>query len=100
MNLCVTPAAEQAAKLATLAEEHQFGFDLQLLTVDKTDLDADQLRRIEEGETVMALDQGGAAIRVFAGGVNETPWVFMLGGLCLRSMLIRPLYSCLSLCSV
>lgn len=72
------PAAEQAAKLAALAEEHQFGFDLQLLTVDKTDLDADQLRRIEEGETVMALDQGGAAIRVFA-GVNETPWVFMLG---------------------
>ena len=72
------PAAEQAAKLAVLAEEHQFGFDLQLLTVDKTDLDADQLRRIEEGETVMALDRGGAAIRVFA-GVNETPWVLMLG---------------------
>lgn len=72
------PAAEQAAKLAALTEEHRFGFDLQLLTVDKTDLDADQLRRIEEGETVMALDQGGAAIRVFA-GVNETPWVFMLG---------------------
>jgi len=72
------PAAEQATKLAALAEEHQFGFDLQLLTVDKTNLDADQLRRIEEGETVMALDQGGAAIRVFA-GVNETPWVFMLG---------------------
>lgn len=72
------PAAEQAAKLAALADEYRFGFDLQLLTVDKTDLDADQLRRIEEGETVMALDQGGAAIRVFA-GVNETPWVFMLG---------------------
>src|SRR5699024_6261317 len=42
------------------------------------DLDADQLRRIEEGDTVMALDRGGDAIRVFAGG-NETPWVLMLG---------------------
>lgn len=72
------PAAEQAEKLAALSKEHRFGFDLQLLTVDKTNLDADQLRRIEEGETVMALDQGGAAIRIFA-GVNETPWVFMLG---------------------
>lgn len=72
------PAAEQATKLAALTEQHQFGFDLRLLTVDKTGLDADQLRRIEEGDTVMALDQGGDAIRVFA-GVNETPWVLMLG---------------------
>ncbi len=72
------PAAEQAARLADLTEQHQFGFDLRLLTVDKTGLDADQLRRIEEGDTVMALDQGGDAIRVFA-GVNEAPWVLMLG---------------------
>ena len=72
------PAAEQAARLAYLTEQHQFGFDLRLLTVDKTGLDADQLRRIEEGDTVMALDQGGDAIRVFA-GVNEAPWVLMLG---------------------
>ncbi len=72
------PAGEQAAQLAALTEQHQFGFDLRLLTVDKTNLDADQLRRIEEGDTVMALDQGGDAISVFA-GVNETPWVLMLG---------------------
>lgn len=72
------PAAEQADRLATLAKKHRFGFDLSLLTVSKTDLDADQLRRVEEGDTVMALDQGGDAIRVFA-GVNETPWVLMLG---------------------
>lgn len=72
------PAREQAARLAQLAEKHQFGFDLRLLSVDKTDLDADQLRRIEEGDTVMALDHGGDAIRVFA-GVNKTPWVLMLG---------------------
>lgn len=72
------PAGEQAAKLAQLTERHQFGFDLRLLTVDKTDLDADQLRRVEEGDTVMALDQGGDAIRVFA-GVHDTPWVLMLG---------------------
>ena len=72
------PAAEQATRLAQLAKLHRFGFDLSLLTVSKTDLDADQLRRIEEGDTVMALDRGGDAIRVFA-GVNETPWVLMLG---------------------
>lgn len=72
------PAAEQAARLALLSEQHRFGFNLSLLTVSKTDLDADQLRRVEEGDTVMALDRGGDAIRVFA-GVNETPWVLMLG---------------------
>lgn len=72
------PAAEQAARLAAIAEQHRFGFALNLLTVSKTDLDADQLRRVEEGDTVMALDQGGDAIRVFA-SVHETPWVLMLG---------------------
>ena len=72
------PAAEQAARLADLAEQHRFGFDLRLLTVDKTGLDADQLRRIEEGDTVMALDQGGDGVSIFA-GVNEAPWVLMLG---------------------
>lgn len=77
-ELIAYPARQQATQLTQLAEEHQFGFDLRLLSIDKTDLDADQLRRIEEGDTVMALDQGGDAIRVFA-GVNETPWVLMLG---------------------
>ena len=72
------PAAEQATRLAELAQQHQFGFALRLLTVDKTGLDSDQLRRIEEGDSVMALDQGGDAISVFA-GVHETPWVLMLG---------------------
>lgn len=88
------PAAQQAKQLAVLAQKHRFGFDLSLLTVDKTDLDAEQLRRIEEGDTVMAFDHDGSAVRVFS-GVNETPWVLMLGPI--RQVNPYPAYMLLSI---
>ncbi|WP_028241829.1 ATP-binding protein [Stutzerimonas azotifigens] len=72
------PADEQAGQLARLKREHQFGFELALVTRDSANLDDDQRRRLDEGDTVMALDRGGDAIRVFA-AVAGTPWIVQLG---------------------
>src|SRR5690606_26352764 len=59
-------------------EEKQFGFDLRLATLEKVDLDEDQQRRVDEGDTVLALGKGGDSIRVIAGMVG-TPWVLEVG---------------------
>src|SRR5690606_38817110 len=74
------PADEQPARLAELKETHGFGYALQLLTRDSANLDDDQRRRLDEGDTVMALDRGGNAIRVFA-AISGTPWIVQLGPL-------------------
>lgn len=74
------PPAEQPSRLAELKQAKQFGFDLSLRPLDTADLDADQRRRIDEGDTVMALGKGGDSIRVFAGMVN-TPWLLEIGPL-------------------
>src|SRR5690606_11788053 len=52
------PIAEQPRRLRELKEEKQFGFDLRLATLEKLDLDEDQQRRVEEGDTVLALGKG------------------------------------------
>lgn len=72
------PVAEQPKRLKALKEEKQFGFDLRLATLEKLDLDEDQQRRVEEGDTVLALGKGGDSIRVIAGMVG-TPWVLEVG---------------------
>lgn len=72
------PIAEQPRRLAALKEEKEFGFDLRLVTLEKVDLDEDQQRRVDEGDTVMALGKDGNSIRVIAGMVN-TPWVLEVG---------------------
>ncbi|TLX54363.1 two-component sensor histidine kinase [Stutzerimonas nosocomialis] len=74
------PQEEQAQRLAELKEARQFGFELQLVTRDSASLDDDQRRRLDEGDTVMALDRGGDAIRVFA-AIAGTPWIVQLGPL-------------------
>lgn len=74
------PQAEQPRRLAELKQAKQFGFELSLRPLDDADLDADQRRRVDEGDTVMALGKGGDSIRVFAGMVN-TPWVLEIGPL-------------------
>jgi two-component system sensor histidine kinase RstB len=74
------PADEQAARLADLKRSKGFGFDLRLVTLQNANLDADQRRRVEDGDTVMALGRGGDAIHVFA-GISGTPWVLELGPL-------------------
>ncbi|MBF6621925.1 MAG: HAMP domain-containing protein [Pseudomonas stutzeri] len=74
------PEAEQPLRLAGLKQLHGFGYALELLTRDSASLDDDQRRRLDEGDTVMALDQGGKAIRVFA-AVSGTSWIMALGPL-------------------
>jgi len=74
------PEKEQPQRLAELKTRHGFGYELSLLTRDNANLDDDQRRRLDEGDTVMALDRGGDAIRVFA-AVAGTPWIMQLGPL-------------------
>ncbi|HEX8541963.1 MAG TPA: ATP-binding protein [Pseudomonas sp.] len=74
------PVAEQPARLEALRLSKGFGFDLQLIPLDKADVDDDQRRRVYEGDTVMALGKGGDSIRVFA-GIVDTPWVLEIGPL-------------------
>ncbi|CAD5108602.1 ATP-binding protein [Zestomonas carbonaria] len=74
------PLAEQPARLAQLKEDKRFGFDLHLVRLEDAKLDDDQRRRVEEGDTVMALGKGGDSIHVFSGVVG-TPWVLEIGPL-------------------
>ncbi|WP_137818369.1 ATP-binding protein [Pseudomonas sp. 2FG] len=74
------PVAEQPQRLAALKEAKQFGFDLRLVSLDQANLDEDQRRRVDEGDTVMALGKGGDSIHVFSGIVG-TPWVLEIGPL-------------------
>lgn len=74
------PADEQPRRLAALKRDKRFGFELSLARLEEADLDADQRRRVDEGDTVMALSKRGDAIRVFA-GVAGTPWVLEIGPL-------------------
>ena len=74
------PVGEQPRRLAEIKQSKGFGFDLRLLSLDQTDMDDDQRRRVDEGDTVMALGKDGVSIRVFAGMV-ATPWVLEIGPL-------------------
>lgn len=74
------PEQEQPGHLALLKQAKGFGFDLRLLTLDNANLDIDQRRRVQDGDTVMALSRGGDAIHVFA-GVSGTSWVMEMGPL-------------------
>jgi two-component system sensor histidine kinase RstB len=74
------PWDEQPRRLAALKRDKQFGFDLRLVRLDQADLDPDQRRRVDEGDTVMALGRGGDSIHVFS-GIVDTPWVLEIGPL-------------------
>ena len=74
------PEAEQPQRLAELKAAKQFGFDLRLVHLEQANLDADQRRRVDEGDTVMALGKGGDSIHVFS-GIVDTDWVLEIGPL-------------------
>jgi len=69
---------EQPGRLARISRDKQFGFDLRLVKLDEADLDDDQRRRVEEGDTVMALTKGGDGIRLVS-GLLDSPWVLVMG---------------------
>ncbi|MVW74943.1 ATP-binding protein [Pseudomonas xionganensis] len=74
------PWDEQPRRLRELQVSKQFGFDLRLQRLDQAYLDPDQRRRVDEGDTVMALGRGGDSIHVFS-GIVDTPWVLEIGPL-------------------
>lgn len=69
---------EQPGRLARISRDKQFGFDLRLVKLDEADLDDDQRRRVEEGDTVMTLTKGGDGIRLVS-GLLDSPWVLVMG---------------------
>ncbi|MDE1168189.1 MAG: ATP-binding protein [Pseudomonas sp.] len=74
------PINEQPQRLAQLKQDKGFGFEVRLMTPERADMDTDQRRRVDEGDTVMALGRDGDSIRVFA-GIARTPWVLEIGPL-------------------
>ncbi len=74
------PETEQPQRLAELKQARGFGYPLQLLTRDSASLDDDPRRRLDEGDTVMALNKGGDGVRVFA-AIAGTSWIMQLGPL-------------------
>src|SRR5690606_31840250 len=51
------PAAEMPARLQQLRREKGFGYPLQLMQVRESGLDQDQLRRLDESDTVMRSEE-------------------------------------------
>ncbi|TDF81059.1 ATP-binding protein [Pseudomonas sp. H9] len=74
------PIGEQPRRLAEIKRNKGFGFDLSLRRLEQIDMDDDQRRRVDEGDTVMALGKDGDSIRVVSGLVG-TPWVLEIGPL-------------------
>lgn len=74
------PHHEQPGRLALLKKAKGFGFDMRLVTLAEANLDADQRRRVQDSDTVMALSRGGDAMHVFT-GVSSSPWVLEIGPL-------------------
>ena len=74
------PVTEQQRRLAEIKQSKGFGFDIALQRLERVGLDDDQRRRVEEGDTVMALGKDGDSIRVFS-SLPGSPWVLEIGPL-------------------
>ncbi|MGE7994311.1 ATP-binding protein [Pseudomonas sp. NPDC089554] len=74
------PVTEQQKRLAQIKQSKGFGFDIALQRLERVGLDDDQRRRVEEGDTVMALGRDGDSIRVFS-GLAGSPLVLEIGPL-------------------
>ncbi|WP_313712605.1 ATP-binding protein [Pseudomonas sp.] len=74
------PVTEQQQRLAEITQSKGFGFGVALQRIERVGLDDDQRRRVEEGDTVMALGGDGDSIRVFA-GLPGSPLVLEIGPL-------------------
>lgn len=74
------PEAEMPALLHELRREKGFGYPLQLIRVHEADLDQDQLRRLEESDTVMALGPDGYSLLLYL-KIPGTEWILRLGPL-------------------
>lgn len=74
------PESDMPARLQQLRREKGFGYPLQLSRVRESGLDQDQLRRLDESDTVMALAPDGDAILLYL-KIPGTQWILQLGPL-------------------
>ena len=74
------PESEMPARLHELRREKGFGYPLQLTRLHESGLDTDQLRRLEESDTVMALGPDGHSLLLYL-KIPGTEWVLRLGPL-------------------
>lgn len=74
------PEGDMPAQLQQLRRSKGFGYPLQLTRVRESGLDQDQLRRLDELDTVMALGPAGDAILLYM-KIPGTDWILQLGPL-------------------
>ena len=74
------PETDMPARLQQLRREKGFGYPLQLIQVRESGLDQDQLRRLDEIDTVMALAPDGDSILLYL-KIPGTQWILQLGPL-------------------
>ena len=74
------PEGDMPARLQQLRREKGFGYPLQLIRVRESGLDSDQLRRLDEIDTVMALGPRGDSILLYL-KIPGTEWILQLGPL-------------------
>ncbi|MCJ8169114.1 ATP-binding protein [Atopomonas sediminilitoris] len=70
-ELLRAPEAERQAYLAKLNERHHFGIPVRLFSPHQAGLDADQFRRLDEGDTVITLAADGDAVTIYLGVVGS-----------------------------
>lgn len=74
------PESNMPVRLQELRREKGFGYPLQLIRVRESGLDQDQLRRLDEIDTVMALGPDGGSILLYL-KIPGTEWILKLGPL-------------------
>ncbi|MFA5677946.1 MAG: ATP-binding protein [Pseudomonas sp.] len=74
------PESNMPSRLQQLRREKGFGYPLQLTRVRESGLDPDQLRRLDEIDTVMALGPDGDSILLYL-KIPGTQWILQLGPL-------------------
>lgn len=72
--------SDMPLRLQQLRREKGFGYSLQLIRVRESSLDQDQLRRLDESDTVMALGPDGKSILLYL-KIPGTDWILQLGPL-------------------
>ncbi|WP_285259484.1 ATP-binding protein [Halopseudomonas bauzanensis] len=74
------PEADMPARLQELRREKGFGYPLQLTRRHESDLDPDQIRRLDESDTVMTLGPDGDSVMLYL-KIPDTQWILHLGPL-------------------
>jgi len=74
------PESDMPARLQEIRREKGFGYPLQLTRRHESNLEPDQLRRLDESDTVMTLGPDGYSIMLYL-RIPDTQWILHLGPL-------------------